>query len=179
MSNQFTELNLGSGGSVMDETGVTYGSSPVLRRRSRIILSGEGLNEIVEVKNTDLTGNEYGIVVRSLSTFPSNTVTEFDQNAAVSDNTETTIASYTVGAGATFYFTGVVANGDLPGRFRLYVDSNPVLSFRTVSSAPSIQQSFSMPPFTANTGQVVTLKVIHYISGVTGEFEGTILGYVQ
>ena len=177
MSNQFTELNPGSGGSIMDETGVTYPTAPTVRRRTRIVLAGDGLNELVQVKNTDLNGDEYGLIVRSLPTCPTNSILSYNQDAAVSDNTETTLTSYTVPAGTTFYFTGVVAQGDLPARFRIYIDSNIQLSYRTVSSNPAFQQTFSLPPFTAAAGSVIYLKVTHFISGVSGDFEGTILGY--
>jgi len=177
MSNQFTELNLGSGGSIMDETGVTYGTSPVLRRRSRLIITGEGIDDICQVKNTNLDGTEYGLVVRSMPSCPQNLVLEYDTDNAVVDNSETTLVSYTVPAGTNLYFTGLVCHGDVPAVMRVYVDVNRQLSFRTVSSNPSVSQNFSTPPFVAPAGSVVTLKVTHYISGVTGEFEGTILGY--
>lgn len=177
MSNQFTELNLGSGGSIMDETGVAYGASPVLRRRSRLIITGEGIDDICQVKNTSLDGTEYGLVVRSLPSCPQNLVLEYNTDNAVVDNSETTLVSYAVPSGSSLYFTGLVCHGDVPAVIRIYVDGNRKLSFRTVSSAPSVSQNFSMPPFVAPDGSTVTLKVIHYISGVTGEFEGTILGY--
>ena len=177
MSNQFTELNPGSGGSIMDETGVAYGSSPVLRRRSRLIIAGEGIDEICQVKNTNLDGTEYGLVVRSLPSCPQNLVLEYDTDNAITDNSETVLVSYTVPSGTSFYFTGLVCHGDVPAVVRVYIDGNRQMSFRTVSSNPSVAQNFSTPPFIAPTGAVVTIKVTHYISGVTGEFEGTILGY--
>lgn len=177
MSNAYTELNPGSGGSIMDETGVTYGAAPVLRRRTRLIIAGEGINEICQVKNTNLDGSEYGLVVRSLPTAPANSVLEFDTNNAVSDSLETTLVSYTVPGGANFYFSGIVTQGDLPAVYRVYVDSSCKLSFRTTSSNPCLSQSFNLPPFSAVAASVVTLKVTHFISGVTGEFEGSILGY--
>lgn len=176
-NNVFTELNVGSGGSFMDETGVTYPTSPLVRRRTRIVLAGDAIDELVQVKNTNLDGTEYGLVVRSLPAFPTNSVLIYNQDAAVVDNVETTVASYTVPSGTIFYFTGVVAQGDLPARFRVYVDGNPQLSYRTVSSNPAFQQSFSMPPFTVAAASIISLKVTHFISGVTGDFEGTILGY--
>ncbi len=172
-----TELNPGSGGSIMDETGVTYGTAPVLRRRTRLIVAGEGIDDICQVKNTVLDGTEYGLVVRSLPAVPANSVLEFDTNNAVVDNSETTLVTYTVPASTTFYFTGLVTQGDVPAVFRIYVDSACKLSFRTTSSNPAISQSFSLPPFSAAAASVITLKVTHFISGVTGEFEGTLLGY--
>lgn len=177
MSNQFTELNVGSGGSVMDETGVTYGSSPVLRRRSRIVLTGENISDICEVKNTSLNGSEYGLVVRSLPTIPANSILEFDTNNSISDNLETVLVTYTVAGGTTFYFTGISAQGDVPAVYRIYVDSSCKFSFRTTASSPSVVQSFNMPPFSAPSTSVVTIKVEHFMSGVTAECEATLLGF--
>lgn len=178
MSNQFTELNPGSGGSIMDETGVTYGTSPVLRRRTRLVLAGEGIDEICQVKNTNLDGTEYGLVVRSLPAIPANPILQFDTNNAVNDNVETSLVSYTVPSGVDFYFTGLSAQGDVPAVLRVYVDGACKLSFRTTASSPSLTQTFNLPPFSASAASVVSLKVTHFVSGVTGEFEGTILGYI-
>lgn len=177
MSNVFTELNVGSGGSCMDETGVSYPTSPVLRRRTRIVLAGDGIDELVQVKNTDVTGDEYGLIVRTIPSCPANSILQYNEAASVSDGTETNVVSYTVPSGMTFYFTGFVAQGDLPARFRIFNDGNPQLSYRTVSSMPTVQQSFSTPPFKVVAGQTVYVKVTHYISGVSGDFEASILGY--
>ena len=177
MSNVFTELNVGSGGSVMDETGIAYPSSPVLRRRTRIVLAGDGIDELVKVSNTELDGDEYGLVTRSLQAFPANSITNYNAQPTVAYNTETTICSYTVPAGANFYFTGLVTHGDVPSVFRVYVGATCKLSFRSVSSNPTVQQNFNTPCFKATSAAVVTIKAIHYMNGTTGDYEATILGY--
>lgn len=178
MSNQYTELNPGYGGSVMDETGITYATAPVLRRRTRLIVAGEGIDDICQVKNTNLNGSEYGLVVRPLPTTPSNSILEFNTNNSIADSVETILVSYTVPAGKTFYFTGLVTQGDVPAVYRVYIGGSCKMSFRSTSSNPCITQSFHMPAFSASASSVITIKVTHYISGVTGGFEGTLLGYI-
>lgn len=66
MSDAFTTLNPGAGGSNIDEESVTYGAAPTDRRRARVILAGAGLLEIAEVKNAEPApaGTEYGILAR-------------------------------------------------------------------------------------------------------------------
>ncbi len=38
MSDDFTRLNIGSGGDAMDESACSYGSAPLLRKRPRVVL---------------------------------------------------------------------------------------------------------------------------------------------
>lgn len=177
MSNVYTELNVGSGGSNMDETGVAYPDAPLLRRRTRIVLAGGGIDELVDVKNGVLSATEYGLTTRNLPFIASDPVTEYNLTGSVAYNTETTITSFTVPSGKTFAFTGVVGHGDLPAVYRIYVDGTCKFSLRTVASNPSINQIFQNPSFTANATSVVALKATHFFNGTTGEFEATIFGY--
>jgi hypothetical protein len=177
MSNVYTELNVGSGGSNMDETGITYPDAPVLRRRTRIVLAGSGLNELVEVKNTALSAAEYGLITKNLPFVAAEPVTQYNLVSSVAYNTETTIATYTVPAGKTLAFTGAIGHGDLPAVYRIYVGATCKFSYRTVSSSPSINQIFENPPFTASAASVVTVKATHFFNGTSGEFEATIFGY--
>ena len=64
MADAFTVLNPGVGGDVMDETGVSYGSAPLVRKRPRVVLTGEGVDDIVDTTDDLPTGLERGIVVR-------------------------------------------------------------------------------------------------------------------
>lgn len=64
MVDGYTTLNPGVGGDVMDETDVIYGSGPPVRKRPRVVLTGEGADDIVETTDSIPTGYERGLVVR-------------------------------------------------------------------------------------------------------------------
>jgi len=64
MADAFTVLNPGVGGDVMDETGVSYGSAPLVRKRPRVVLTGEGIDDIVDAKGTLPNNEDIGLVVR-------------------------------------------------------------------------------------------------------------------
>ena len=100
--NNFTQLNVGEQGSIMDETAIDYGDvspilnpypltsgSPVYRRRSRIVLAGQGLYEICNVSNANLTGSEYGVAVRPIVRTYANPINEFGDAVGASPNTLT------------------------------------------------------------------------------------------
>ncbi len=64
MSDDYTILNPGQGGDVMDETAVTYATSPTIRKRPRVVITGEGLDDIVDTGTDIPIGTERGLVTR-------------------------------------------------------------------------------------------------------------------
>lgn len=64
MSDNFTILNPGAGGDVMDETGITYATAPVLRKRPRVVVTGEGIDDIVDTTASIPSGLERGLVTK-------------------------------------------------------------------------------------------------------------------
>ena len=64
MTDSFTILNPGVGGDVMDETEVTYATAPLTRKRPRVVITGEGLDDIVDTTTSLPSGLERGLVVR-------------------------------------------------------------------------------------------------------------------
>lgn len=64
MTDAYTILNPGQGGDVMDETEVTYATAPTVRKRPRVVITGEGLDDIVETTTSLPLGVERGLVVR-------------------------------------------------------------------------------------------------------------------
>jgi hypothetical protein len=177
MADDFTILNPGVGGDTMDETSVTYGTAPFTRKRPRVILSGEGLGEIVPALNTKPDGDEYGIVTRPILSYPGIEITEFDLVTLVPTNVETTITTYTVPSGKTLNFTGFVASGNANALYKLYVATDTIFASRTSVSNLTYSLLFATPPFQVGQGVTIVLKVIHQ-AGVACDFEGTILGYI-
>lgn len=189
--NNFTQLNVGEQGSIMDETAVDYGDlapianpyplasgSPVYRRRSRIVLAGQGVYEICNVSNANIVGNEYGVAIRPIVRAYSNPINEFNNATGVSPNTPTTVVSYTVPASNIFSFQGMKVSGDLPSKFTLKVNSTEYYTLRTTSATLDGMIYFNTPVFEINAGDTVLIEVLYYNNNViTCDFEATIIGF--
>jgi hypothetical protein len=67
MADDYTLLNLGTGGDALDEEGVTFGSAPTTRKRARVRVAGAQAAELQEVKNAQPASNAYGAVVREVT----------------------------------------------------------------------------------------------------------------
>ena len=175
-TNQFTELNLGSGGSKMDESGITSPEGGVGEvRRSRILISGDSAyGEISRVVNSSIAGNEYGLVVRNINDAPSGSVITSNSASVDGDGIADTVVTYTVPGSKVFMLTGFTATGDLPGKSTIY---QAIMSLRTTSSFPNLTHSFNIPPLKATAAQTITIKVQNFVTGVTGNYDATILGY--
>lgn len=64
MTDGYTVLNPGVGGDTMDETEVAYVDVPLVRKRPRVVLTGEGANDIVDTADDLPNGYSRGLVVR-------------------------------------------------------------------------------------------------------------------
>lgn len=178
MSDDFTVLNPGVDGDVMDETRVTYASVPTIRKRPRVVITGENLGEIVPALDVPPTGEEFGLVVRPIMAGYAGDLTyTFDAITAVSAGTEASIVSYSVPAGKTFYFIGLSASGNTYGTYKLYIDSNPILAGRTSIANLNLDKTFHQSPVSASATSEVSVKVFHY-TPTTCEFEATIFGHL-
>lgn len=67
MADDYTVLNPGVGGDVMDETAITYGSAPFTRKRPRVVITGEGIDDIVDTSTSIPNGSERGLIIREAS----------------------------------------------------------------------------------------------------------------
>jgi len=189
--NNFTQLNVGEQGSIMDETAIDYGDvspilnpypltsgSPVYRRRSRIVLAGQGLYEICNVSNANLTGSEYGVAVRPIVRTYANPINEFGDAVGASPNTPTTVVSYTVPSSNVFSFMGCKVSGDLGAKFTVYVDAAEVYTLRTTDANLDGMIYFNTPVFEVSASSVVLIEVLYYNNNaITCDFEGTIIGF--
>ncbi|MEI7486258.1 MAG: hypothetical protein WCJ72_02400 [Chryseobacterium sp.] len=64
MTDGYTVLNPGIGGDTMDETEVAYVDVPLVRKRPRVVLTGEGANDIVDTADDLPNSYSRGLVVR-------------------------------------------------------------------------------------------------------------------
>jgi hypothetical protein len=72
MANDYTTLNAGTGGDVMDEEAITYGDAPTTRKRARVVISGDSANKLASVANASPGSTDYALVTRNI---PSGTQT--------------------------------------------------------------------------------------------------------
>ena len=64
MTDGYTVLNPGVGGDTMDETEVAYVDAPLVRKRPRVVLTGEGADDIVDTADDLPNSYSRGLVVR-------------------------------------------------------------------------------------------------------------------
>jgi len=177
MSDDYTVLNPGVGGDVMDESLVVYPSAPTNRKRPRVVVTGEGLDDIVASADTNVAGTERGLVTRPVvPNYPGTPNNTFDSAAGVSSNVETTVVSYTTGGSEAFYFVGLVSSGNTNALYKLYVDGTPYLAGRTSVANLTLSLSYSFSPIKVGASTTIEIKVLHK-AGVNCDFEATILGY--
>ncbi len=178
MSDDFTQLNPGSGGDYMDESGIVFPTAPTNRKRPRVVISGSTPDEIAGVTNAPPDGTEYGLIVRHVvPNYPGTRVHVQNEITLVAADTETTIVTYTVPMQVAFNFIGFVGSGDTDAVYRLYINNVRVLTARSSVSNPTSMISFAYSPFSAGTASIVELRVTHS-NEYTCAFEGTLLGYI-
>lgn len=178
MSDDFTILNPGVDGDVMDETRVTYASAPTIRKRPRVVITGENLGEIVPALDSAPTGEEFGLVVRPIMAgYAGDLIHSFNSVTAVSAGSEVSIVTYSVPAGKTFYFIGLSASGNTYGTYKLYIDSDPILAGRTSMANLNLDKTFHQSPVSATATSELSVKVFHY-TPTNCEFEATIFGHL-
>jgi len=99
-------------------------------------------------------------------------VLKFSAITGVANSIETTVASYTSTGEITI--GDIVTSGTDYARYNIYV--NTVLQF-VIRSGPTRQANLALNrPLQLTTGDVVDVKVIHYYTTHTADFEATILG---
>ena len=63
MTDGYTVLNPGIGGDTMDETEVAYVDAPLVRKRPRVVLTGEGADDIVDTADDLPNSYSRGLVL--------------------------------------------------------------------------------------------------------------------
>lgn len=177
MTDDYTILNPGFGGDVMDETLVVYPSPPTNRKRPRVVLTGEGIDDIVPAQTSPTTGSEFGLVTRPVvPSYPGLEANTFAEVSSIPSGIESIVLSYTVPVSKTFYFIGLNASGNANALFKIYIESNSILAGRTSVSNLTLAINYAYSPIKVSSGDTIYMKVTHYAS-VACNFEGTILGY--
>lgn len=181
MADDYTQLNPGEGGDIMDESMITYPDAPIHRKRARVVITGDNRGEIVSVTNDTPSPNSFGVVTRPVvpkQPYPGSSVMEFGEVIGVSPGTSQVVVSYTVPFGFQFFMSGFSASGDLYGKYELYVNNAITMTARTTSASPNLDKSFFGVPPSFTEGATIALKASHVLPSQAGQFQGTIIGYL-
>jgi hypothetical protein len=102
---------------------------------------------------------------------------QYNSAAAVAANIETTIVSFIVPPGQTLHLNACEGTGDIAGcRYTVYVNGALVMAKRTTVAEPNADLDFKGAQPLVMAGQIIQLKVTHFLGGHLGNFDGTILG---
>ena len=117
---------------------------------------------------------------RQVLSLPSQTLTPVNDFASISSLASaslTTVISYTVPAGKTFYLRMIEFGGGNIATYDVIIDSIPQARRRTYFGG-SLSSEFFFDALTVAAGKVIELKVIHG-RPMTADFEGRVLGYLS
>jgi hypothetical protein len=188
MVTKFTTLNPGSGGSVMDETGIVYSSpgEPTDRRRARVVVAGEGSDELASCKNTQNTGTEYGLTTRPIPVWFDDLTFQYGSANLTGTDPETSLVEYTIPTGFTFFMTGLNCTSlGINGAYRVYLNTGAtdqqVLQFITTASGGyNVVYNSSVPMVRGVATNIIKIKATNLItsSAVSTPFEATLLGFL-
>lgn len=112
-----------------------------------------------------------------LSLAPRTPFNQFGENAAVASASETTLATYTVGAGVTAYIQGFSGVAGVAARYKLKVAGVTVGLLKTSASKPSESVSYVDGAVTASAGQAVIVTGYHGDS-TSNEMASNIFGFL-
>jgi hypothetical protein len=106
-------------------------------------------------------GGLYGLVVTSTPTPGPALINTYNKVTAIPRLTESTVVSYTVPIGQTFYFTLAQATGDTEAIFYLQVNGSNQLSLRSNWSERNVRFDISQYSLQVAGGGTIRLRVYH------------------
>lgn len=98
----------------------------------------------------------------------------FAESTSVSDNTLTTIASITPVAATSI--SNIMCSGEDTAKFQVFIDTVVKITKRGSGSDLNVDFTFAVP-FQLDAGATMEVKVIHFNTGETLDYEAAILGY--
>lgn len=106
---------------------------------------------------------------------PTSTIEKHSKIVTVAANSQTTIVTYT--ATANMWITGCIMTGEIPAEFTLMVNSINKGVGRT-SHQDRTGKIMLPQAIKISSGDIVTVKVIHFETGDTSDYDATIYGYI-
>jgi hypothetical protein len=164
----------------MDETTIPYsGTVYEDRRRARIILAGDTQEKIVQVKNDTATGSEYAIVTREIPTWQQSLNFQYGDANISKSNPETTVVSYTVPSGQSYFFTGFNGSASAVGVFRGYINGSQFVQMRNNITNLNVNMNSTIPLVRATPNQTVEIKAENLSTISSESFEATMYGFTN
>lgn len=98
-------------------------------------------------------------------------------NANITQNNTTTLISYTVSSGMTFYLMNIIFGGKGDGEFTGFINGNQFVAYRN-SASERTSNLFFNSSIKAIAGDLIELKAqnLNY-KNITSLFETTLIGY--
>jgi hypothetical protein len=106
---------------------------------------------------------------------PSSGVIDFDEALVVTDNTQTTVVTYTA-VGSPVYITKIMASGDANSTWVVEIDTVEVAGWKIADGNKTRDIDFN-GPFLLAAGSTIDVKAEHFFTGETANFKSTIIGY--
>lgn len=104
-------------------------------------------------------------------------VLQYGTLTSIANGSLNTLATYTVPTGKVFWLGGMVATGEVDGRYVIKIDGVIKFVYRTSGAERNAEMLLSIISINANAGAVITLEVEHFDSA-TASFEGSLLGAI-
>lgn len=109
----------------------------------------------------DTNGHVQVDVLSGGSSSPGTAFNSFDEDTAVASSTETTVLTYTVGAGQTANIQGFLVTGTAAGRWKLKIDGTVKAVARTTAAEGAQMINFGWGTVSAATTLDVTITAYH------------------
>ena len=106
---------------------------------------------------------------------PSSVVLSNGVASAVTDNTQTTVDTYTA-SGANYSITKILVTGNANSEWSIEIDSVEKMSFRIADGNKTRDIDFP-GSYLLLSGSTIDIKVTHFFTGETADFKASILGF--
>ena len=108
-----------------------------------------------------------------------NVILAFGTATTVAVSTETTVVSYATAATKATWVTQIFCSGQENSKWRVFEGATPKIVQRIGAGQVNVLFDF-VTPFKVAAGPVtIDVKVEHFFTGETPDFECTIMGYVE
>lgn len=106
---------------------------------------------------------------------PGSSVLEYASVSTIPDNSLTTILVHAVGV-APLLLDGVIATGTVDAEYIILVNNQVKIRYRTAEQDRTVNIKFETPQKFI-VGSVIAIKVIHYNTANTADFDATFIGH--
>ena len=114
------------------------------------------------------------ILVSSISSVGSS-ILEFGESTSIASGALTTVLSFTNSLTTNAFIDSIIVTGNVDVEFHLVVDGNTKGKFRTAHQDRS--KIIPLTGFLLAPSSIISIKVIHFETGILGDFTVTLIGH--